>query len=571
MANRNAHTHTNTETNKATYASLEAQIAAATGASNAALDILSSPTSASLGWSDEDEQESVGEEYGTNRKSDGGSALSNDESVMVEQVASEAEADTSMSSPILDLCSTTTDLEQGQDQEPADAQTNVFVSARDEAGTDFAKIQLDHIPIIDSINNYGKDEVVPVTRPNTTKAASAESSAAARSQSQPPPTTATTKGFADYRKAATEGILSSFSFHQPSPANKINASTSGPPKVNLLVASLQNALSFNSHGTHATGATARVADGNNSKGNIAATPQFDFVNMDLTNTNIDSTCSGSNQSPTTQQATPCANPAKVSDIMEAHAHSPSRSPSKSTAARVSLSATEGSHQLYNQPLQSVTSMASITSTPSYTTYDSKMDNDPDSAGLKWNQRHLRQPLQDMTWQQIMQQNTRANCCAVFLLGIALITLVLLVVAKLTTSHETFFYDDVEDSSIVITDNERLVTIEVLTFALIIVLLLGSLLYCAVAACDSSHLALVQHVKHGDACLANSSGRRKHPSYRPAVYCKSIGTKSYSNSSRKNPVLTPPKCDDHSHSAHSVSERDYSGLANPTDSMMSEAN
>ena len=109
--------------------------------------------------------------------------------------------------------------------------------------------------------------------------------------------------------------------------------------------------------------------------------------------------------------------------------------------------------------------------------------------------------------QTMTHNTRANFCAIFLLGVALATLVLLVVAKLTSSNEIFIYDAEQDQNTVITNHDRLYTIELLALGLIIVLLLGSLVYCGVAICDANS-ELVKVVKHENACFANSSPRRK---------------------------------------------------------------
>ena len=115
------------------------------------------------------------------------------------------------------------------------------------------------------------------------------------------------------------------------------------------------------------------------------------------------------------------------------------------------------------------------------------------------------------WQTI-QHNTRANFCSVFLLGVALCCLVLLVVAKLTNTSELLFYDEESDSSVIVSDNEMLLTVELLALALILVLLLGSAVYCGVATCDSNR-ALIKQVKHKDACLANAGPRRKyHPHY-----------------------------------------------------------
>lgn len=156
-------------------------------------------------------------------------------------------------------------------------------------------------------------------------------------------------------------------------------------------------------------------------------------------------------------------------------------------------------------------------------------------------KHMNRSMRDdkghyrhMTFWQTLQHNTRANFCAVFLLGVALCCLILLVVAKLTQTTEAIFYDEDTDKNVIYKDNEKLITIELLALALILVLLLGSAVYCGVATCDRQR-ALVDQVKHKNACLANSSSRRRFPKIRSGLYARNprSPTRSYSETTEQS--------------------------------------
>jgi hypothetical protein len=180
----------------------------------------------------------------------------------------------------------------------------------------------------------------------------------------------------------------------------------------------------------------------------------------------------------------------------------------------------------------------------------------------------------MTLLQTMQHNTRANFCAIFLLGVAMATLVLLIVAKVTSnSHEKMVYDEDNGEVFVVTNNERLMTVEVLAFALIMVLLFGSVCYLATATCNTNN-SLVRIAKHED-YLANPSPRRRDTIYNPHARNPNPPQTSVWNvgwSGSKDVGETYTRRDDHDPPTdtdqQSNTGTDYQDLQNHTYSMMS---
>ena len=479
-------------TSKQFSSALQAQIACATGKSNAALDILSSPTSASVslgasstyeGDDEEDEDTTLALQSQKAQKAPQKtkdqqdlSKTNSQESVMVETV--ETDLDAAKPTRIVDLCNT---ISSNLEDEP------VVVEAGE--GLDFVHVQLEHLP---SADGTAGDEDSVKTGPMP--AAPSPPAPKMRSQSQPPPKQkpisangagslyhvvsegeGTTKNsFSYYRKFAAEG---SSSFQQPQP------NPPSPPRLNPLVASLQNALSFHSQTAGDSNKAMRdpkdIAANTNTITNqrkyalqgdlqpsetdidndMGESNQFDFVNMDVDEP-VSSVDGGDIKDKGTY--TP---PMTQNNAGGSPAGSPVGSPSRpDNSNKVTFSDAEDIESRggrYTRPLSS---------------YPTSDEENYDSDDLHWQRLRHKQKSQ-LTLMQTMQHNTRANFCAIFLLGVALATLILTVVAKLTNNRERLFYDEVEGSNVIFTDNERLLTIEVLALALILVLLLGSMVYC----------------------------------------------------------------------------------------------
>ena len=640
-------------------AALQAQIACATGKSNAALDILASPTSNSFGldsvtctsqedhstgsYAGDDEEThditaaniaattkealaSLQEQMQQNQQSISLAQDSIEDSVIVETVQSDASGP--KNGGIVDV-GTGSNLEEEpfmvETPVPALATSN-GTTTKPVAAVDFANVQLKHLasksgedddsvktgPQLPTIEHAMSHPTIGTSTAAETKGAETTDAlyhvmsegagtTQARSTGQ---ANISNKLFANFRKLAAEG----------------SASPPPPPQVpiNPLVASLQKSMSFNSNSNNnsPTSVSTRISPADHRKQALegdylqqqqslqqpsmetaGANTQFDFVNMDVNAgpsnvsasgdvnvvyANIDkvvseasSTGAGSYQPPSNSNY---YNNTSSNARYTMNSISPPVSPSRRDK-EVTFSDTEEvdsrgkRYQRYQRPL------------PSYPTSDDDDDEDHTNTNYesddshRWRRSDKQQRLlrssssgivDNMTLMQTMKHNTRANFCAIFLLGVALATLILLVVAKLTSNRERLFYDEDKGANVVITDNERLLTLEVLAFALILVLLMGSMLYCGVACCDTSSQELVKQVKHEDACLANSTGRRTHPHERPAY-----SNKWYNKGSPKRGggiVLTPPNCDDHSHSHNSDarSHTDDNYLQNPTFSLMSSA-